>query len=59
MVSFVMETKGLGEGFVYVFPLLLSLRYAGKWGHSWRDRGVGSDRMTEVVLLFLYRLICG
>jgi len=59
VISFVPEWKGLTKGFMIIS--FLSYHHGGTQANGScvrkRPAGVGSDRMIEVVLLFLYRLI--
>jgi len=59
MTSFVLGMKGLTEGFTALSFLYYHHRGTQANGviHGERPTGVGSDRMTEMVLLFRYRLM--
>jgi len=61
VISFVLEKKGLTEGFIAMsFP---QYYYAGLQENGAmkkkRSPGMGGYRMIEMVLLFLYRLMFG
>ena len=55
--------KGLTDGFMFTFTFLLYYYHEGTLANEviCRERSISvrRDRMTEIVLLFLYRLVFG